>query len=597
MPAIAAAILLSGPMSHAAEQDDDLIVATQELFLPAHLGPSDSLEVLLNADGTIRNLFGEFDVGLSHDDIGNPSKVTDSLLQFIREHAGEYDVSPEDILLLKVREVSPSSEDFSVVKIDQFMDDLPIYDRDIAAVFDRQGHLIVLTAVPTPSRGLDQVGRVTVSSAEEIISGASETPVDFSGFHDATGEGRVFVGENDQETLQLVYSAALQMPIWRAVIRAGTFVIDAKTGEIISIGGSTLDVTGACNVLRRDFVRTSGRTSQLLETGSANLSEEITCEASTSGSNCIWELRREPSGFSHTIQRVQDADGGEEQVTQACSLATPPQFTSTSADSKREQGAFYVANQMRFFVDQNLWTPVSPTQSGTVQITVDDTAVATADFSPLTQDIRCTNNSPTLGNVCTQDVLAHEYGHYVDWTYGGMGNDGCNPGVDESSAAAETIANMAAELFWLDDDETLANYSAMGGMALNNGPSAHTSSGTIINTSAGCAFDNDPSAGRHLQQAWWELMFNRNCSTETCTATTLAGNTIFPGASAEDSIFNMGRCLGFALAISASSYTHNDLRAAMRSCLYAYNGSTSAEAAQRVFSHHGLTCPTCCTGC
>jgi hypothetical protein len=201
-------------------------------------------------------------------------------------------------------------------------------------------------------------------------------------------------------------------------------VLDEETRTVVEGNDGHEQLTGPCNVRRRDYPRTNGVATSLAESLNTT-TEVITCEASDWFGTCYWQLRREPGGFNHGIGRVLDDNGTEQEVTQACSSAAVPQFIGTSADAIHEQGAFYLENQMRFYTDQNVWSQVAFTQRANVRITVDNASVNTAVFNDFTTDIDCNpgcflngQGNPAV-NCCAQEVLAHEYGHYVDWSYGG----------------------------------------------------------------------------------------------------------------------------------------------------------------------------------
>ena len=570
-------LVVAAPVS--AEQNLAEQRAADSEFRAIDLAEGLNFEVVHDVFGDARSVIGRFDVGLDSKTSLNGSRVAQAVTEFIAQHPAAWGYSAGFRPTLVGRDVLVVDNNFQVATFEQYAAGLKVLDGEITASFWADGSLHSLNGRLATWGILDDAPVLA-----DVVSAFAVHGVDAT-------RGTLERG------LSIQYGGVVREH------RDGPngVVLDEESQVVLRTDDSQEPVTGPCNIRRFDVARSGANASNLLETTNT-ITETITCEAADVFGNCYWELRREPSGFDHGIGRVMDYDGAEQQVVQACSSGAVPQFTGTNGDALREQGAFYIENQMRFFIDQNVWSQVgSPTQQANVRITVDNPNVATAAFNSFYTDIDCNQNcGGNPSNCCTQDVLSHEYGHYVVWTYGGNFDDQCTAGTEEGNALDETLANVFGELFWLDDDQTNAQYGAIGGFALFNGPSAHTTTGTILAAAPSCPAGQAPNAtdGMPFQQAVWELMFNRDCTLDACAATSGVGNRIWPLLGEEAVLTRVGASLGFALSVlGTDNITHGMVRAQMRQRIIADADSATGIRAQRVFSHHGLTCPTCCTGC
>ena len=201
--------------------------------------------------------------------------------------------------------------------------------------------------------------------------------------------------------------------------------------------------------------------------------------------------------------------------------------------------------------------------------------------------------------------MSHEYGHYVSWSYDGTSNT-CTAGTDEANSIEETVATDFGLLFWMDDDQTFPQYGAASGFAAGNAPSPHTNAASIRTFSMTCgagggntASQNQRISGLAFTQAFWEVAWNRDCDLlDTCTTTmTSQGSSLFGAIGREATLTVLGKAIGSALSVLGTNLTYTQVRAQMRSRILLDRGTTQATNFQRVFSHHGHTCPTCCTGC
>jgi hypothetical protein len=196
--------------------------------------------------------------------------------------------------------------------------------------------------------------------------------------------------------------------------------------------------------------------------------------------------------------------------------------------------------------------------------------------------------------------LSHEYGHYVVSTYGDV-SDTCVAGTDEGDPLDEALATSFAALLWRDSYLTKARLGAF--QTFTNMPNlAHFSAGSLSSVPIGCAPGTLHSAGVLFIQSIVELSYNRNCLANSCSTASLfntdAATAVWTGLSEDTALLRLGRALGFAMSVlPTNGITFTSVRAQMRSRISTDADVATATRAQRVFSHHGLTCPTCCAGC
>jgi hypothetical protein len=211
-------------------------------------------------------------------------------------------------------------------------------------------------------------------------------------------------------------------------------------------------------------------------------------------------------------------------------------------------------------------------------------------------EMRC-NEYGNTKNGCAQDVLSHEYGHYASSTYGGFG-ELCAAGVDEGDSLDEAVANGFAAIVSRDNYLTKTLYGSFQGFAAFNG-SVHVP--PAVNAAAAVCGDRAVD-GLPFVEAFWELSFNRNCLIGTCTNTskfnTSSVANIWTGLSEDTVLTRLSRALVWSIDVNPyNGTTFTMLRAQMRGRISADASTAVANAAQRVFPHHGLTCPACCAGC
>ena len=180
----------------------------------------------------------------------------------------------------------------------------------------------------------------------------------------------------------------------------------------------------------------------------------------------------------------------------------------------------------------------------------------------------------------------HEYGHYVVWTYGDLSYN-CDQSRDEGAALNETLGNVFAGLYGLDSNEINPRYGAYSGLV--GAPAPHTDDSSLLRNDVNCSESQDVHGhGEAFEQAVWELLFNRDCTIDNCTSTIGHGNRIWVGASRDDVLRHVGAALGFSLKVLGQNITHSQVAAQMIEKIRLDSGSSTANRARSVFTHHGV---------
>lgn len=566
------------------------LLALAVAFLPAQVEPAqDQLEFafenVLDEDGNTISIIGDFP-GL---DGAAYKQSAASIEELLQDFATVHERLPASPRLEVIDQDFNGTVD--VVHLVQRVGGLKVLDMEVTAAFWPSGRMQSLNGRVLPHNHVaETMPRLGYMDVVAVASRAIVVDAPTSDwFPSEPGVWRTETGL----VVQFGYSLQFETAAWRVDTENDFILIEDETEHILDMGTLNRGATGPCNIRVQDQPRSGGFATSLQESSNTR-TEEITCEAADLFGTCYWELRREPSGFDHSIGRVLDSDGAEQQVIQACSSSAVLQFANTNGDALREQGAFYTTAQMRFFTNQNVWSQVSPASQSNVRTTVDDSSQSCAAFFPFYTDINCNS----AGGCCDVDVLSHEYGHYVNWTYGGFSQI-CTAGSDEGNSVEETLATDFGLLYLMDDDETKPQYGAIGGAMVGNAPSAHTNNASILTHSVNCSTTAlQRSSGQPFSQAIWELSWNSDCTSDSCQATDTSNkSTIWTSLNREAVLTELGTAMGFALSTLGQNVTYGQVRAQIRAKIQADSGSATATRAQRVFSHHGLTCPSCCTGC
>ncbi len=531
-------------------------------------------------------------MGLSVVDDRHRDEIATGLAAFVAANATSLGYDDGFAPTLTVVSVKPIDDALTSVHFDQWVEGLRVVDSEVTAGFFVDGALQSVNGL-FAARGEIADALSVDDLAQRLRTSGIDVP-----------KALVFDGQRyvaDGYTLERGYCALAQASVWQVTTPTDVVTVDEPSATVVDVTSLSVqlynDVTKPCSVLRREvsIISIAGvsTVTSLLETGT-NVSQPMTCGGdSWPLDSCYWYLKRQPSGFAHPIAQVQDANGAEQEVPQACSSSAPLVFGGSNGDFLREQVAFVAEGNMREHTRQLTWSQVAPEREANVQITVDDTSVTTALFNRVLTDIFCNNLTPRLGggtfDSCTYDVLAHEYGHYVVWSYGDVSST-CTPGIDEGSSLNETLANVIGEMDYLDfylDAGKAVQYGAVTDFAQSNGPSPHTTAGTIINAAPSCPQLNDPTDGMGFKQAFWELLYNANCSTAACSLTTPFRNDIWIGQNPVQVRARMGAALAFGLDLLGANITRTQLVVAMRNRIATLDGTATANRMRAVFTHHG----------
>jgi len=163
-------------------------------------------------------------------------------------------------------------------------------------------------------------------------------------------------------------------------------------------------------------------------------------------------------------------------------------------------------------------------------------------------------------------------------------------GINEQRWTQERIANVIAALFWLDDDQVVARYGAIGSPYVMFATNHDVSSDLIFSQSNfNCTgAESVGEKGRAFEQAMWELMFNRNCDTSACYDTDGFGNDIWIGLNREQVLTRVGDALAFALKVEGGSPTIRGLSHRMVQRVLSNSGVAVYYRMRAIMIHHQL---------
>jgi hypothetical protein len=427
-------------------------------------------KVIKDPQGAALSIIGRYDVGLekgaslwSSSRVPAPA-VGEAVSKFILDDRKRSGLSDYDNVRLVVKSVDRVDNQTVVAQVDQYVGELRVIDSDLRVVFTEDGFLQSLNGGVVPNRSPQARPALKLDRVLEILKNDAKAAEmgDLDGCQKA-GQGEW--NRKDGATIVVGWSRKYNSAVWKASLPEEIIWIDDKSGAIERRHSQRrYGPTNGCDVRHRNWPRAgNGKATSLGETSGATMVSRITCEANEWWGTCNWRLQRQPSGFKHPIDRVQDEDGAEAEVQLACTAGTRPTFTASNGDALREQGAFYIVNQMRFYMDKDVWKQVAPDRDANVDVHVDDRNVvypggsgfsgAVAWFDPFWTSIRSHRDR------AQQETFMHEYGHYVVWTYGDLSYN-CDQSRDEGAALNETLGNVFAGLCGLDSNEINPRYGA-----------------------------------------------------------------------------------------------------------------------------------------
>ena len=544
-------------------------------------------ELIKDLSGVARSVIGHYDVGLDQASSRVPARVAETLPKFILKDPKLFGLLPDDKLRLVVNSIDELDKRTVVAQVDQYVGNLRVLDSDLTAIFAEDGFLQSLNGGIVPNRIPEARPSLSLARILEVLKQDSKAKAmgDLDGFQEA---GNNISRRADGAIIEAGWSRHQQGPTWRASLPEEIIWIDDKTGAVVRRQSQrNHGPTTTCSVRHRNWPRaTDGRATSLAETTSANMVTSITCEADQVWNTCYWKLKREPFLWRHGIARIDDVNGGEQEDAQSCASSTAPTFLGSNGDGLREQGAFYIANQMRFFINQNVWAQVSPNRDQNLDIHVDDNGVVDDDGDPSAYFNDFWQSIRSHQSRSQQETLMHEYGHYVVWTYDDVSNE-CEQGSDEGDALDETLANVFAGVYARDSRDIDPKYGAYSGLA--GAPSPHTGDSSLLLQDVNCSSGDDPHGlGEAFEQAVWELLFNRNCTIDNCTSLSENGDRIWPGSGRDEVVRHVGASLGFALRALGANITHSQVAAQMIVKIRRDSGTQAGNRARAVFVHHGV---------
>jgi hypothetical protein len=456
-----------------------------------------------------------------------------------------------------IDEHTPESSDTNILEMIQYVGSHRVLGAALTVEIDSTGELVTVDAnwVPLGENECD------TEPTAQVLAKASETwglrPVDLSPAVVPTANGHfscAFYYEDDE--MLFVVGSNSQVILERMKIRQY---------EGTNIGNLTI---------RRYPTATDVRYPVGLRTVNATASRESIWFTG----NCRYHLAK--YNTSHPLGRPNDSDGGEYEIVMPCSSTYRPIFGETNGDSVREATFYYYEERTRQLVGVPMWNYEAPQRSATTTLSLDETwpicGNASGCFSSAAQTIYLkTDAQPNL--ISSWDTVAHEYGHYISWTYGSSGW-WCNHGIDEGDAVEEAVADISAMAVAIKEHRAPYLYP----WAKVNGGVPHRSDllDSAVMYEDRCA-ESIYREGDFFVQAMWEVMHDANCADGVCTATTVWGNQIFDSG---DPVTRTLQALAYALDRLGPDITFAQLVNKMADGL-AY---TEEEPFKDIFRHHGL---------
>lgn len=385
--------------------------------------------------------------------------------------------------------------------------------------------------------------------------------------------------------------------VWLVDVEAGErLTVDAARSEVVARTSSLLPYTSRqCNVRRGAVPRgEGGRADWVAIAANDVLLAPSVIGVSTCGAdddwfgNCPWQLKR--TNVANGFNRVQDDAGAEVEVPRACSDTSALNFTSTSVNSFFEENAFAWLGRMRTVMNTYAWGNVAPTDTADVNVHVryENVLNNQSHYHPTFHDLNIHRN-----DNYRLHTLFHEYGHYVAHSYG-LGWGVCWAGITEGQRITETLAEFFVSVQAAGDSEIQAAYN--GSLDTNWQP--HVRASDIIQDDTNdCNAADIHDEGWGLNQALWELLYNRDCTVTPCRVPGSPpsvmvevrgpGNDIWLGATQATVISRVTDAVVTALRNTNDDTTYDDLVAQMSARWTARFGAATAGRAMAVLAHHG----------
>jgi hypothetical protein len=546
-------------------------------FRADHMGEPEALCVAMGRDGRALSLIGRFDIGLDERSVHQSDLALKAAVAFVNRHYSSFGLKAPYRLELQATRHEAIDDKTLVIHAEQHADGLRLLGSEVTVTLHADGALHSINGylrepaawAQDPSLTVEDVAQ-RLGEAVPALAGKWSPRTSALGRNYAAADGR---------TLERAIDPRAGGVVWRTRNGAEEVVLDEATLAVRRI--STDDhVRGSCSVRHSDFPRSGGQATTMASL-SGTAVESPTCEAlSFFPNDCFWQLKLDELFTTHAIARIVDTNDTQTERHQACD--STPSFGSTSGDFLQQQTAYVSIQGMRHFMLDNVWR-VAPNRDSKVEVRIDSGEPgAGGAFFRDTGFAREIHMSP--GASSFPDTYWHEYGHYVVWTYDDVSNN-CDTGEDEGDAIDETLANVFGFLNALDDPDVNPTYAAVEDFA-NQAPAPHTGAGNRLTLGSCTADEHD--MGVAFEQAVWELLWNRNCESTVCPNPVTFGNTIFPGASRETVLRNVGEALGFALRSLGQNITFSQVAAQMRDRVRAQQGAAAGNRFGAVLSHHGF---------
>jgi hypothetical protein len=623
----------------------------------APFNQSDFFRVAVYNDGTPSTVLGRFDIGLA-----DPASLsTKTIADFIHSHPDVYGNDPAD--LVETDRYRPDSSQV-IVRFAEATDGFQVWKSDVVATVANDGSLTGLrgrvraaahlntTPALSPYDVLSIVGNLQPNTALPTMLALSNE-----------GPFAQWVGQ-DGTTVQCGVDPDLLSFAWQVRLSTGyEYLIDETSQSVISVNSHREFETGkTCTVRHPDLNRYSSgraiRADQLCEVTTQTCTTDANCGNSAqvclSSGFCGWKVCQtanggsggtlvntsaplcfaaENSGTCHfklwggRMNPVTDEAFGntQETVTTACTTS-PVAFTSgpnptcdgcINGEFMREQNAYWALGEEWNAATSNVWGVLAPPRNGFVNVTVDD---SNSDCAGGPTDSHTCFVEPPSGSSTgsifgssadsvKQDTFEHEFGHFIVWTYVEF-SEQCIAGADESEAINETFADLFGEATIFSDASYNPAYSALAGFANEQGPAAAANTSSNFNSpsylvqpSTIDCVDDFHFAGRALEQAMWEVLFNRNCDkfhhNADCTAGDLAFDTqtttgspgfpIFPNStSSQVAAFMLSAEANAMLNASQFNTKFNDVELSIAQYVHDNTGIDNYNRFAAVFNQHGL---------
>jgi hypothetical protein len=566
--------------------------AVRAVLAGEHRGTAAQLDAVVDGAGRMISAIGVFDIGLDAKSSWEIPHIEAAVAGYVAAHAGELGdayAGASAPAALRVREVVAVDGKVHVAHIDQAVGGLRVWDSDLSAAFWSSGDLRAFHGpvrfVRADLRHPDAMELADVVAIADAGAASDFAPQDSNGF---VRHVRV----KDGAWIERGWSSSTGSVSWRLWLPGGDIRLDEPTRTIEQVYSHIEPffdgVTGDCSVRHFDFPRdANGLTSTLASTSGSRI-QTLTCGGDDWFGTCFWHLKRSPSGLAHRVGRIDDVNGAEQEVALSCASSTVPSFENTNGDAMREQSAFWVAHQMRGYNVQNTWGNAAPDRKDDkLEVHIDDDSVSGAFFE---HNLVTTQIRANTAMSAKPDVMMHEYGHYVVHTYGDVSNR-CVSSSDHGDALDETLADVFGMIMATDETQIRPSYGALEGFANGQAPSPHAAAADRLSIgTVNCSIDHH-LIGRAFEQAIWEILFNRNCSTRACASTdgfATDGVRLWGTRTQEQVIERVAAALGSALQTLGQNITFQQVRAEFIARVREDTNEETAAAVGAVFAHHGM---------